>query len=272
MARNLKDRSVATLIKCVLYPLTQPGAALRPALDERQMLVTAPHAGVTLVRRSVPCRDVEKLLAHGFIRREALPSNRLVITGKGVDAACALRAEEEPLNPASAIEEITDPMTGALRIVNSKESPLAWLSRRKKPDGRPQIDAFQFAAGERLRSDFTIAGLSPRMTLDWTRYGAGISSGVGHPGLATEVMTAARQRLHAALDALGPDYAGLALDLCCFLKGIGDVERARGLKARTAKHRLVIALDRLVAHYGLGAIGPDRGQGVLAWFDPSGRA
>ncbi len=272
MAGMTRHRRDDALVKSVLEPLAERGAALRPALDERQMVVTVPRGGITLARKTVSCRDVDKLLARGFIRREPLPSRCLVITGKGENAVRARRAEDAPLNPALAIEETVDAMTGQIRIVNYKESPLAWLSRRKKPDGRPQIDALQFAAGERLRADFTIAGLTPRMTLDWTRYGAGTSSGIGHPGLATDVMTAARQRLHAALDALGPDYAGLALDLCCFLKGIGDVERARGFKARTAKHRLIFALNRLVEHYGLGAIGPDRGSGILAWFDPSGRA
>lgn len=268
MAGTIRHRATEALVSSVLDPLSESGAALRPALDERQMVVTVRRGGITLARKTVSCRDVERLLARGFIRREPLPSRCLVITVKGEDAVRARRGGASSRNPALAIEETVDAVTGAVRIINYKESPLAWLSRRKKPDGRPQIDALQFAAGERLRSDFTLAGLTPRMTLDWTRYGAGISSGIGHPGLSTDVMTAARQRLHAALDALGPELAGLALDLCCFLKGIGDVERARGLKKRTGKHRLIVALDRLVHHYGLGAVGHERAQGILAWVDP----
>jgi hypothetical protein len=268
MARSTQDKTEPALIRTVLIHLCEAGAALRPALDERQMVLAIQRTGVTLAKKTVSRREVEKLLARGFIRRQASPSRQLVITLKGEQAVRAFEAREAQWNPECAIEEVRDAITGDVRIVNYKESPLAWLSRRKNTDGRAQIDALQFAAGERLRSDFTLAGLTPRMTLDWTRYGAGTSSGIGHPGLATEVMTAARQRLHAALDALGPELAGLALDLCCFLKGIGDVERARGLKKRTAKHRLIVALDRLVHHYGLGAEGPAHGQGILTWVEP----
>lgn len=265
MARSGSDH---TLIRTVLLPLAEIGSALRPALDERQMVLTMRRAGVTLAKKTISRREVDRLLARGFIRREAPPSCQCVITFRGEAAVRALQVESGALNPSIAIEERQDAMTGELRIINSKESPLAWLARRKNAEGKPQIDALQFAAGERLRSDFTIAGLTPRMTLDWTRYGAGTTSGIGHPGLATDVMMAARQRLHAALDVLGPELAGLTLDLCCFLKGIGDVERARGLRQRSAKYRLMVALDRLVAHYGLGAFGPEHGQGILSWMEP----
>ena len=267
MARVPSGREDLYLVRTLLGPLAEAGAALRPGLDERMMVLTLrlPN-NVSIARKTISQREIDRLLARGLIRREAPPSRYIVITLAGEQLVQSARRIMD--NEAdNALIEVTDAVTGDTRIVNYRESPLAWLSRRKGADKRPLIDALQFAAGERLRSDFTYAGLSPRMTLDWTRYGAGTSSGIGHPGLATEVMTAARQRLHAALDALGPDYAGLALDLCCFLKGIGDVERARGLKQRSAKHRLIVALDILVRHYGLGARGPECGQGIVAWAE-----
>jgi hypothetical protein len=135
-------------------------------------------------------------------------------------------------------------------LVNDSESPLAWLARRKGRDGRAMIAADQFVAGERLRADFTRAHLSPRVTSSWS--GTGRTRGaVGGAAEMTDVIVAARQRVRLALDACGPEFSGLLLDVCCFLRGLEDVERERGWPSRSAKVVLQLALDRLARHYGL---------------------
>lgn len=38
---------------------------------------------------------------------------------------------------------------------------------------------------------------------------------------------AARVAVNRALEAMGPELAGVALDVCCFMKGLETVERER---------------------------------------------
>ena len=152
-------------------------------------------------------------------------------------------------------------------FVNAAESPLAWLARRKDRGGRPLIDAAQLQAGERLRADFTRAGLSPRVTANWIAPVAqdrrGTSDGAG---AFADLVFAAKDRLARTLDAVGPEFAGLLLDVCCFLKGLEAIERERRWPPRTARIVLSLALDRLARHYGIGgeARGPARAR-TRAW-------
>lgn len=136
--------------------------------------------------------------------------------------------------------------------IDEAESPLAWLARRRGRDGRPLISVHHLQAGERLRADFTLANLMPRTTSNWANplvSGRRGASGA-HANNFTETMIAARQRVHRTLDSVGPEFAGLLIDVCCFLKGLEDVERERAWPARSAKVVLQLALERLSRHYG----------------------
>lgn len=135
-------------------------------------------------------------------------------------------------------------------IVNDNESPLAWLARRKGRDGRTMIDNVQFAAGERLRADFTRGQLTPRVTSNWSSPTARGDTASGGAGEMTDVIVASRQRVRQAIEGVGPEFSGVLLDVCCFLHGLEDVERERGWPARSAKVVLQLALDRLARHYG----------------------
>ena len=135
--------------------------------------------------------------------------------------------------------------------VNENESPLAWLARRKGRDGTALIDAVQLDAGERLRADFTRAQLMPRTTSNWSAPVASGRRGMGGGAASmTDAIVAARQRVNQALDAVGPEFAGLLLDVCCFLKGLEEIERERRWPSRSAKVVLQLGLDRLARHYG----------------------
>jgi hypothetical protein len=146
--------------------------------------------------------------------------------------------------------------------IDDNESPLAWLARRKGRDGRALIEAHQLQAGERLRADFTRAHLMPRTTSNWESPMSGGRRSGGSAGYFTDMVIAARQRVRQALDGVGPEFSGLLMDVCCFLKRLEDVERERAWPARSAKVVLQLALDRLARHYGFAgeARGPARAE------------
>lgn len=143
----------------------------------------------------------------------------------------------------------------------ANESPLAWLRRRRGADGTPLVSETQFLAGERLRADFERAGLTPRVTADWSRPAGRQRRGASNPAAdLLDAAVAARQRVNGVVRALGPDLGSLLIDVCCLLVGLEDAEHRRGWPRRSAKVVLGIGLDRLAEHYGLSdcASGPDR--------------
>jgi hypothetical protein len=149
------------------------------------------------------------------------------------------------------VERVIDGPYGPTRVtIDECESPLAWLVRRKGRDGRSLIEPAQFLAGERLRGEFTRAQLMPRTTSNWATPVADGPRG-GTVAEFSDSVIAARQRVRNALDAVGPEFSGLLLDVCCFLRSLADVERDRRWPARAAKVVLQLGLDRLARHYGL---------------------
>ena len=142
--------------------------------------------------------------------------------------------------------------------VNLAESPLSRLHARKDARGQSFIDEAQFRAGERLRRDFECAGLQPRISANWiASVATGSRSGPAQADISDFAIDA-RRRLEAATQAIGPELAGIATDVCCFLKGLETVERERGWPPRSAKLMLRTALQMLVRHYGLVAVGGGR--------------
>lgn len=142
----------------------------------------------------------------------------------------------------------------ALLAVDHGESPLAWLRNRKGPDGTALIDAARFEAGERLRADVTFGRIVPGLaTQSWDGLGASGARRSAASGIAdlSDAAIAARVRVDRALAAVGPELAPVLIDVCCELKGLGEVEKARRWPPRSAKVVLMMGLARLARHYGL---------------------
>lgn len=148
------------------------------------------------------------------------------------------------------VTKSNDPESKAA-TVNQAESPLARLARSRGSGQVPWLSRSQLLTGERLRSDFEFAQLQPKITASWdlSRTAQAARSGQADDRTLSERGFDARRRLNAALDAVGPELSGVLLDVCCFLKGLEQVEAERGWPRRSAKVVLRTALDALDRHY-----------------------
>ncbi|MGI2035287.1 DUF6456 domain-containing protein [Rhizobium panacihumi] len=142
---------------------------------------------------------------------------------------------------------------------NISESPLAPLARLKDRGGEPFLPIAAFDAGERLAADFTRGQMQPRITASWEPRleTSGGRSGAGGAEISDGAM-AARDRFARAVEAIGPELSGVAVDVCCFGKGLEVVERERLWPARSAKLMLRAALLALARHYAPAAAGGRR--------------
>ncbi|MDS7596503.1 DUF6456 domain-containing protein [Agrobacterium tumefaciens] len=133
---------------------------------------------------------------------------------------------------------------------NILSSPLAALSRLKERSGDAFFPADALEAGERLAVDFHRGHLSPRITASWEPRLARRTKGeAGGAADITDTAMSARLRFTHAADAMGPELSGVAIDVCCFEKGLEMVERERQWPARSAKLLLRAALLTLARHY-----------------------
>ncbi len=154
---------------------------------------------------------------------------------------------------------------------NLAESPLAWLARRKDKDGRPMLTDAEFDAGEKLRADFWFAQMTPRVTANWSLLLSGGGGSRSAPDIGPDIrdsVIAAHERVKRALAAVGPDLAGVLIDVCCHLKGLEASEKASGWPQRSGKIILQIALRQLARHYGMlppAAASSDKPVRVRHW-------
>jgi len=151
-----------------------------------------------------------------------------------------------------AMESITRPTVEGMETlrINRREDPLDLLRRYRGRDGEKLCGDGALAAAARLSRDIAQAQAVPQVTANWSRL---VVDGASRHGLTLpERVCAARERLEAALNAVGPDFANILLDICGFSKGLERLEQERGWPVRSAKVIVSLALKALARHYGLG--------------------
>ncbi len=220
--------------------------------NKAHVLLEADEKGTVSVSRGA----LIELISEGVVVSEG---GRLRLGGEGSDPLGARARVVQSTVIGSAGETI-------MAELNLAESPLGALMRRKNKNGARFLTEAEFAAGERLRADYTRGQMMPRLGANWEasvssgRRGGGGAGGV--PDL-TDTALAARMRAEKAIAAVGPELAGVLVDVCCFLKGLEQVESERGWPVRSAKIVLKTALGALSRHYKPAAAGKSRK--VLHW-------
>ncbi|MEW5963392.1 MAG: DUF6456 domain-containing protein [Pseudomonadota bacterium] len=155
--------------------------------------------------------------------------------------------------------------------VDLAESPLAWLRQRRGKNGEAMISDSQFDAGERLRIDYTLAQLMPRVTTRWSHTAGAVRAGPSGAGVELgDRAIAARERVQRALKAVGPELSGVLIDICCHLKGLEHAERSAGWPQRSGKVVLQMALTALARHYGLDKKNGGTGAGRIRHWGGEG--
>ena len=233
----------------VLRRMAEPGA----------VLAVAPEMPIAAVMREGPDGATQRLarLDRAVAETLALRGWILALDGAGqvaryrITAAgrAALRETAPVAAQAAGFAEAATAFAPAPRAGRAApvEGPLTLLARRRDRDGQPFLGRDLVAAGERLREDFELAQIGPRVAQDWSRYLTGGCDGGGGQGRGP---SGARDRLAAALADLGPGLGDVALRCCCYLEGMESLERRMGWSARSGKIVLRIALQRLRRHYG----------------------
>lgn len=248
----------------ILRRLCEPGAILvvAPEMEKAAVLKGTVRTGVVdrSVAQAFAVKDWIGVKATGRV-------TTYEITGTGRSALKRLLSEEERRRVPGFAEAQTpfgdqhrvwgerpllEPGTSAPRRVryNLAESPLDVLARRKEKDGAPFLTPELVAAGERLREDFELAQMGPRVAQNWDRF---LTAGADRGGFASggpeSGSARARDRVALALRDLGPGLGDMVLRCCCFLEGLEAAEKRMGWSARSGKIVLRIALQRLKRHY-----------------------
>lgn len=264
--RILEDEELRREAPRLLRRLNEAGACLAIARDmEKAVIVREDGDGQTVRTAVLECHLAEAMALNEWI---AVASEgritRYRITSTGRMALKRFIAEEEAARMETGTahdphaeqhrdwSERAKPRTGTKKRgirYNAAESPLTALARRTDKNGKPFLSAELVAAGERLREDFELAQMGPRITQNWERFLTGGARGDFAVDTGPGGSDRARERVLRALTDLGPGLGDVVLRCCCFLEGMESVERRMGWSARSGKIVLRIALTRLCTHY-----------------------
>lgn len=267
-AHELTEKHLKSEARRVLRRLCEADALLAVSAEMDKAVVVRDAGSDQPSRTAVVEREIAEAMAlKGWIACDR-PGRiaRYHVTALGRSALSVMLAEAE--NQASGLGDGSTMLSGReMPNVYSQasgrrmrygivDSPLVALARRRDRDGGSFLSYDLVRAGERLREDFELAQMVPRVTQNWDNF----LSHVDEPGHSFQSKgygtDAARARVVGALRDLGPGLGDVVLRCCCYMEGLERAEKKMGWSARSGKIVLRIALQRLKRHYeGLGDAG-----------------
>jgi hypothetical protein len=300
--RSAVSRELSSMPSPVVQPKDQPDQRierearriLRRLCEKGAFLAVSPEMERAVVLREVvPGRQnriavVDRDVAHAFALQEWIACDKVgkiacyAITPVGRAALKRLLTEERAERaPKAGFAEAPSPFQEQHRCFaertvmardgsgertlrfNLAESPLSVLGRKRDRDGTAYLSPDLIEAGERLREDFELAQMGPRVTQNWDRF---LTSSIGREAFSPARGSGggspdARVRVAKALEALGPGLSDIVFRVCCFLEGIETAEKRMGWSARSGKIVLKIALERLAMHYRIRPSATERRAG-----------
>lgn len=250
----------------LLRRLNAPGAFLACAANMDKAVILRESADGNSTRTAI----LDRAMARAFIlkdwieRRKSGRVSTYTLTTSGREALKRMASASRSA-PAQGFAEAPTPFCDRQRVwgerqisengeakrikVNLAESPVAILGRRRDKSGEPFLAPELVEAAERLREDFELAQMGPRIAQNWEKFLTGRDRGSFTDTGGSGSSDRARERVAAALHDLGPGLGDVALRVCCFLEGLETAERRMGWAARSGKIVLRIALMRLRRHY-----------------------
>lgn len=258
-ALALSDARLISEARRVLRRMCESDAFLAVSAEMEKAVVVRDGGQAEPTRTAVVDREIAEALAlKGWIAGSR-PGRiaRYHITAAGREALNGLLAAGESGSAAPLADGMrpNEDDTGQLGLRRARalrygppESPLVALARRRDKTGERFLGSDLVRAGERLREDFELAQMGPRVTQNWDRFLSAVDDRGPATGCGTGV-EAARARVIGALRDLGPGLGDVVLRCCCYLEGLEQAERRMGWSARSGKIVLRIALQRLKRHY-----------------------
>ncbi|WP_232829325.1 DUF6456 domain-containing protein [Tropicimonas sp. IMCC34043] len=270
------EQTVIREARRILRRLSETGAVLAVAgeMDKAAVLRNMPDGTTTRIavvdravaqafalKEWIACRTAGRVASYTITATGRSALKRLLSEDRGTEAGFAEAAApfgDQHRDWGEKVVIDDDQRPRRVRY-NTAESPVMTLARRREKDGTAFLTADQVAAAERLREDFELAQMGPRVAQNWERFLTGGGRGGFGAGDRPSGPEVARDRVARALHELGPGLGDMVLRCCCFLEGLEATERRMGWSARSGKIVLRIALTRLVRHYE-EEYGPGRGM------------
>ncbi|MEM9778458.1 MAG: DUF6456 domain-containing protein [Pseudomonadota bacterium] len=237
--------------KAVVLRETVPGKHTRTAVVDREVAYHfALQDWVAVVMKGRVARYQITDAGRSALKR-FLEEDRQSRAGQGAYAEAPSPFLVQHQSNEERVEATPGSKTGRRVRYNLAESPLTILGRKRDKSGAAYLTSDLIDAGERLREDFELAQMGQRVTQNWASFLTPSDPKGSAPVRGPcEGPQAARDRVQAAMAALGPGLGDVVFRVCCFLEGLETAERRLGWSARSGKVVLRIALQRLSAHYG----------------------